>query len=113
MEINRCTECGSWEAQCSADKPYDGCGCARCLSATNERLRKERNILLNVLNQAAPEWIGENITDIQECLRDCNSEFAMRLYRAKNVIMGPPIDDEAEARFEKLLAKKRAEKKNQ
>ena len=145
MTINRCTECGSWEAQCSADKPYDGCGCARCLSATNLRLREEAkmwqdkyeklkinrasccmqmederdefkqkyDILLNVLNQAAPEWIGENITDIQECLRDCNSEFAMRLYRAKNVIMGPPIDDEAEARFEKLLAKKRAEKKNQ
>ena len=41
MTINRCTECGSWEAQCSADVAYDGCGCARCLSATNERLRAE------------------------------------------------------------------------
>lgn len=133
MGINRCIECGSWEMQCSSDKPYDGCGCARCLSATNERLReeirlwknryeelennradccleleKDRDVLLKALNEAAPDWIGDSVTEIQECLRDCNTEFGIRLYRAKNLISNLPVDAEAEARFEKLLANKRS-----
>ena len=37
----RCPECGSWEAQCMADSPVKGCGCARCLSAENAALRKD------------------------------------------------------------------------
>lgn len=32
-EIERCHECGSWEAQCSAPGPVPGCACARCLLA--------------------------------------------------------------------------------
>lgn len=38
--IKRCQECGSYEAQCAADNPVKGCGCARCLSAENAALRK-------------------------------------------------------------------------
>lgn len=31
--FERCHECGSWEAQCSAPGPVPGCACARCLRA--------------------------------------------------------------------------------
>lgn len=47
-EIERCHECGSWEAQCSAPGPVPGCACARCLRATlvaaelRDRLNYER-----------------------------------------------------------------------
>lgn len=36
---SRCSECGSWDAQCTFEQPQKGCGCARCLSAelANER----------------------------------------------------------------------------
>jgi hypothetical protein len=103
------------------------------LSATNERLReeirlwknryeelennradccleleKDRDVLLKALNEAAPDWIGDSVTEIQECLRDCNTEFGIRLYRAKNLICNLPVDAEAEQRFEKLLANKRS-----
>lgn len=47
-EIERCHECGSWEAQCSAPGPVPGCACARCLRAAlqaaelRDRLNYER-----------------------------------------------------------------------
>lgn len=31
--MNRCEECGSWDAECGNADAVDGCGCARCLSA--------------------------------------------------------------------------------
>jgi len=40
MEIKRCPECGSWEAECGSVMPVSGCGCARCLQAEVARLRK-------------------------------------------------------------------------
>lgn len=29
----RCSECGSWDAECASDKPQQDCACARCLQA--------------------------------------------------------------------------------
>lgn len=39
MSIDRCPECGSWGEQCANPGPTGGCGCARCLSAENAKLR--------------------------------------------------------------------------
>lgn len=39
--MDRCPECGSWEAECDSDQPVEDCGCARCLSQTVSTLRTE------------------------------------------------------------------------
>lgn len=38
--MTRCECCGSWEAECMADEPVEGCGCVRCAQAEVERLRE-------------------------------------------------------------------------
>lgn len=53
--MDRCAECGSWEAQCAADTPVKGCGCARCLSATLYGLRRELEVAQAFHNVAIKE----------------------------------------------------------
>jgi hypothetical protein len=36
---DRCSCCGSWEAECSFDEPQDGCSCARCANFELNRLK--------------------------------------------------------------------------
>lgn len=43
---DRCEECGSWEAECSADHPVKGCSCVRCLSHSYHELEKQYALLL-------------------------------------------------------------------
>lgn len=55
--MDRCDECGSWEAQCGSDAPIKDCGCSRCLAVENKRLRKEIREL-EIQKQALSELIS-------------------------------------------------------
>jgi len=37
--MNRCDECGSWEAECANPEPVSDCGCARCAVVARDRAR--------------------------------------------------------------------------
>lgn len=39
-DSDRCPECGSWDRECVWESAKEGCGCARCLSASLERLKE-------------------------------------------------------------------------
>jgi hypothetical protein len=49
--IERCEECGSWDAECQWEEPVNGCGCNRCLSFSYKLLLKENRELKKVLRE--------------------------------------------------------------
>lgn len=50
-----------------------------CLTCKYEDLQR-------TLNEVAPDWIGDNLIDIQSCLKECNSQFAIALLRARKLL---------------------------
>lgn len=61
-----------------------------CLTCRYEDLEMKRADccveMEQALEQVVPDWIGDDLIDIQACLRDCNQEFAIRLLRAKKAL---------------------------
>lgn len=87
--MNRCEECGSWEAECMADGPVVGCGCARCASAELARCRSEladvlaeRDAMQSIATQALREKADVE-RRWQEALAFWNEQDAKREARAK------------------------------
>lgn len=53
---------------------------------------QQRDFYKKELEKVVPDWIGEDITDVQACLRDCNAEFAIRLLRARKALDSNGLD---------------------
>lgn len=73
MSEPRCQECGSWDRACSSPTPVIGCGCARCLSATVDSLKKEIDEL-KMLMRAARMVAAERQRDA--CAKLLREEYA-------------------------------------
>ena len=95
---DRCECCGSWEAECSSDTPQKGCGCMRCAAAENNRLLKE-----------IQTW-KEKYEDLEINRADCCVQMEKERDEARKQLADLQVDEEAEARFEKLLARNRDRK---
>lgn len=69
----RCQECGSWEAECSADAPVPGCGCSRCARAELQVVRAALQALWDDLERR-----GRRAADTHERLRNHPDELERR-----------------------------------
>lgn len=47
---------------------------------------KENARLREALEMAAPDWLPETLSEIQECLTSGVQEFAIRLWRARKIL---------------------------
>jgi len=63
--MNRCNECGSWEAECGSDTPVAGCGCARCANHRANQLEQTVNTLERRLDSFYDGNSGLECTDCE------------------------------------------------
>lgn len=71
---NRCSECGSWDRECSSEKTVVGCGCARCLSAALDTERNERK----VTEAALRDTMEKLVVVLRERNEECAAHLATR-----------------------------------